>query len=150
MKLAEALLQRADLQKRLMQLRSRLILNAKVQEGEKPAEPPVLLLKELAEMTAQLETLITKINLTNAIALDDGSSMTALLARRDCLRMKAESMRDFLDAASETVMRSTKTEVIVRSTVEVPELRRQTDALSKELRDLDLRIQALNWTTELI
>lgn len=37
MKLAEALMERADLQKRLMQVGSRLRNNARVQEGEIPA-----------------------------------------------------------------------------------------------------------------
>ena len=38
MKLAEALILRADIQKRIEQLRSRLTDNAKEQEGEKPGE----------------------------------------------------------------------------------------------------------------
>ena len=40
MKLAEALILRADCQKRIAQLKSRLLTNAKVQEGDAPAEPP--------------------------------------------------------------------------------------------------------------
>ena len=40
MKLAEALNERADIQRRIAQLESRLIDNAKVQEGEEPAERP--------------------------------------------------------------------------------------------------------------
>ena len=36
MKLAEALIQRADCQKRIAQLRQRLTRSAKVQEGEQP------------------------------------------------------------------------------------------------------------------
>ena len=46
MKLAEALSERADIQKRIQQLRSRLRRNALVQEGEKPAEDPHALLEE--------------------------------------------------------------------------------------------------------
>ncbi len=150
MKLAEALIQRADIQKRLSQLRSRLSLNARVQEGEQSAEDPYALLKELHALTSQLESLIARINLTNAKTMDGEESMTALLARRDCLRMKVNTMRDFLDEASAIVMRGTRSEVIVRSSVSVAELQKQVDAVSKELRDLDIRIQSLNWTTELI
>jgi hypothetical protein len=40
MKLAEALLRRADCQKCLEQLKARLLRNAKVQEGDDPAEDP--------------------------------------------------------------------------------------------------------------
>ncbi|MEG1547625.1 MAG: DIP1984 family protein [Clostridia bacterium] len=150
MKLAEALVQRADIQKRLAQLSNRLALNARVQEGESTAEDPYTLLKELDSLLTQLEMLTARINCTNTKTIDDGETMTALLARRDCLRVKANTMRDFLDEASATVMRSTKSEVIIKSTVPVAELQKQVDATSKNLRDLDIRIQALNWTSELI
>ncbi len=40
MKLAEALLLRSDLQKKLASLRERIVANAVVQEGDKPHEAP--------------------------------------------------------------------------------------------------------------
>ena len=40
MKLAEALNIRADLQRKVYQLKSRLIANSQVQEGDTPAEDP--------------------------------------------------------------------------------------------------------------
>jgi hypothetical protein len=48
MKLAEALILRADCQKRFAQLKARLLVNAKVQEGDQAAEDP-------KEISAQLE-----------------------------------------------------------------------------------------------
>ena len=47
MKLAEALQERADLNRRMEQLKRRLTSNALVQEGERPAEEPAELLAEL-------------------------------------------------------------------------------------------------------
>ena len=47
MKLAEALQERADLNRRIQQLQQRLTNNALVQEGETPAEDPAELLAEL-------------------------------------------------------------------------------------------------------
>ena len=58
MKLAEALILRADHQKRLEQLKQRLLRNAKVQEGDRPAEEPGELLAELERVAADLEGLI--------------------------------------------------------------------------------------------
>ena len=55
MKLATALLQRADLQKRLAEINNRMKNNAKVQEGEQPSEKPSDLLKELDALLLQLE-----------------------------------------------------------------------------------------------
>jgi len=47
MKVAEALALRADLQKRLEQLKQRLVKNARVQEGDKREEDPAELQTEL-------------------------------------------------------------------------------------------------------
>lgn len=47
MKLAEALQERADLNRNIEQLRSRLRNNVLVQEGEQPAEDPIKLKMEL-------------------------------------------------------------------------------------------------------
>ncbi len=149
MKLAEALILRADLQKRLLQLRERLELNARVQEGEQPAEDPAALLKELDALLAEQEDLIRRINLTNARTEAGGELLTALLARRDCLTEKISMLRDFLNTASNITGRTSRMEIKIHSTVPVAELRKQVDSLSKQLRELDIRIQSANWTAEL-
>ena len=82
MKLAEALQERADLNRRIQQLQQRLGNNAIVQENEKPIEDPKALLEELDRCIASLEDIITRINLTNCRTQVDGESLTALLARR--------------------------------------------------------------------
>lgn len=150
MKLAEALTLRSDLQKRAAQLQNRLNNNAKVQEGEIPAEDPQGLLAELDQVMEELEDLITRVNLTNSRELADGGSLTALLSRRDCLSRRLEILRGFLSCASSLVSRSTRGEIKVHSTVCVPDLQKEVDRLSKELRELDTRIQGLNWTTDLV
>ena len=100
MKLAEALVMRADLQKRIAQMRKRMENSAWVQEGDQPAEEPEALVRELTALINQLEALMTRINLTNAQPGPDGTTVTALLARRDCLTSYVETMRAFLDEAS--------------------------------------------------
>ena len=45
---------------------------------------------QLEDCTTALETLITRINLTNAATLADGETLTAKLARRDCLGRRIE------------------------------------------------------------
>jgi len=54
MKLAEALILRADAQKRIEQLKLRLARSARVQEGEKPPEDPTELVQELERTLQQL------------------------------------------------------------------------------------------------
>ena len=150
MKLATALSERSDVQRRLSELRGRLAANARVQEGEEPAENPAELLAELNEGVAKLEDLVTRINLTNAATVAEGVSLTAMLARRDALKEKVDIMRNFLDCASNLAGRATHSEIKVKSTVKVAALQKDVDALSKELRQLDEKIQELNWTTELL
>ena len=150
MKLAEALLERADLQKRLAQMGDRLRSNARVQEGEKPAEDPKALLKELDGMAARLETLVAQINLTNSRTLVDGEPLTRLLSRRDAWQQKIGILREFLDTASSLTDRARQSEIKILSTVSVRDLQKQVDAMSKSLRELDNLLQQTNWTVDLL
>lgn len=150
MRLAEALNLRADLNRRIEQLRARLLQNAKVQEGEMPLEPPQDLLAELDDCVSQLEELITKINLANARITDEnGETMTALLARRDVMELRLSVLRQFAGEAGSLIMRHGASEIIIRSTVDMRRLRREIDDRSKDLRELNTKIQAINWTTDI-
>lgn len=150
MKLATALSERADLQKRLSEIGVRLNNNSKVQEGEEPAEAPQELIEELDRLIVRLEELISRINLTNSKTVHEGKTITELLAHRDCLENKVQIMRNFRDNSSSKVNRMTHTEIKIMSTVPVAQIQKTVDALSKELRETDEVIQQLNWTTELI
>lgn len=150
MKLAEALNLRADIVKRINQLNLRLQCNALVQEGERPAEAPEGLLKELDELVVQQEELISRINLTNAKTTSEGKTLTEMIAHKDCLRTKISVMRSFLGEASRTASRAMRSEIKIYSTVNVSALRKQVDALEKDFRETDVKIQALNWNTDLL
>ena len=150
MKLAEALHLRADLQKRISQLGDRLNNNAKVQEGDEPAEDPAVLLRELEDGTAELARLITAINLTNSRTVADGRTLTAMIAEKDALSLRISLLRNFIAQASTKVDRYSNKEIRICSTVDVREQQKTLDALSKTLRELDVKIQGLNWTTDLI
>ena len=150
MKLATALSQRSELQRKLSELGTRLNNNAKVQEGESPSEDPQALLAELDSVLRQLEELMARINLTNSATTLDGVTVTELLARRDCAKKRVQTLRSFLDTASSRVDRYSKTEIRVFSTVDVPALQKQLDDESKRLRRTEEQLQELNWTTELL
>lgn len=149
MKLANALADRSNMQQRLADLERRLNNNAKVQAGEEPAENPAALLAEIDEIVVAMEKLIAKINLVNSTTIVDGMTLTELLAKRDCLKMRVNIMRGFLNNASSKVDRYTKTEIAIKSTVSVAELQKEVDRYSKELREIDEKIQECNWTTEI-
>ena len=150
MKLAEALQERADLNRRIEQLRYRLNNNVLVQEGEKPLEDPAALLEELESSFTRLEWLIARINLTNCAVKVEGRSLTELIARRHVLSLRAEAYRRLVEEASQNTHRATRTEIKILSAVDVPALQRQADDASRELRLLDNTLQATNWTADLM
>jgi hypothetical protein len=150
MKLAEALILRADYQKRIEQLRQRLLRNAKVQEGDQPAEDPRELLAEVERTAADLERLIQRINRTNAATrFDAGLSLSDALARRDVLKIRNAVLRELAGTATVEQVRYSGSEIKFQSTVDVAATQRQADELARQYRELDTRIQELNWATDL-
>ena len=151
MKLAEALVLRADTQKRLEQLKVRLVRSAKVQEGDEPAENPARLLVELEEVAKQLVELIRGINRTNSNAkLPDGVTLSDALATRDVLLKRRGIYAELANAAAIGQERYSRSEVKFKSTVSVSEIQSQVDVLSKEYREIDSRLQEANWAIELV
>ena len=150
MKIAEALILRADIQKRIAQLKTRLNNNAKVQENEEPTENPEFLLTELDDLISQLNDLIIKINRTNTLSKIDGISLVELIAKKDTLSQKAGILREFIEIASQKINLYSSTEIKVFSTVNVPAQQKQLDKLSKKIRETDTKLQQANWTIDLI
>ena len=150
MKLAQALILRSDTQKRIEQLKVRLLSNAKTQENESPSEDPKLLLKELDKLTSELFTLICSINLTNSSAKFDDMSLTEMIAKKDALSLKANVLREFATSASQKVDLYSNSEIKILSTVDVSALQKQVDALSKEIRELEMKLQEANWSVDLV
>jgi hypothetical protein len=150
MKLAEALILRADCQRRIEQLKERLLRNAKVQEGNEPAEDPKDLTEQLERVAEELEQLIQRINRTNSeTEFEEGVTLSDALASRDVIRLKQGIYRDLAQAAVVTQGVFTKSEVKWKGTVDVAQIQAHADELAKEYRELDARIQATNWLTDL-
>ena len=151
MKLAEALILRADAQKRVEQLRQRLNSNAQVQEGETPAEDPQALLVEFEGVADTLTRLIRQINLTNvATRLASDLSLADALAERDVLKLRHSVYTGLAKAAAGQQVRYSRSEIRLQSTVKVVEVQTQADQLARRHRELDTQIQAANWLTDLI
>jgi 2-iminoacetate synthase ThiH len=89
MKVAEALLLRADMQKKVESLRDRITKNVLIQEGEQPSENPEKLLKEVNQISDGLRDLVFKINKANISSKTNrGRSLTEAIA---------ESAREYAD-----------------------------------------------------
>ncbi|MEM6284714.1 MAG: DIP1984 family protein [Chloroflexota bacterium] len=151
MKLAEALILRADTQNRVHELTTRLNRVVKVQEGDEPVENPQELLTELDRATAELEIVIRRINRTNsATDLADGVTITDALAQRDVLMTKRNALTQVVNTAAQKQTRYGNSEIRFVTTVNVAELQRQVDDLSRQYRELDAQIQQQNWLVDLI
>ena len=150
MKLAEALQARADLNTRIAQLRARLNNNALVQEGESTAEDPNALLKQLNDCVSELQDMIARINLTNSTVKTEGKTLTEWIAARDALTLKLSVCRDLVNTASSAAYRARGTEIRIKPAVNVKDLQDEVDAMAKELRLTDNRIQAANWANDLM
>lgn len=153
MKLAEALALRADASRRVEQLRTRIAASARYQEGETPAEDAAALLVEAGEVLAELESLIRKINRTNAATRLGQETLTDALARRDVLRLRHRLVAAAADAAAgegQRGYRQLRSELKMIPALPVAELRGQADELARQVRDVDTLIQRTNWEVDLL
>ncbi|MGC5053259.1 DIP1984 family protein [Micromonospora sp. DT48] len=144
MKLAEALTLRADAARRVEQLRSRIVAGARYQEGEEPAEDAAALLAEVGEVLGELESLMRRINRTNAATRVEGGTLTDALARRDVLRMRHSLITSAADAAAgegQRGFRQLRSELKMIPALPVAQLRSQADDLARQLREALRRAQ---------
>jgi len=145
------LAERSDCQKRLEELKKRIVRVARVQEGEKPAEEPTDLLGEVDRKFKRMLELIQAINRTNArTEFDREITIADAIAERDAIGKKRDLLASVADAASMRQDRYTKSEVKFVPTVRISQLQQQVDELSKRFRELDTRIQEFNWQTDLV
>ncbi|GGP54832.1 DIP1984 family protein [Saccharothrix coeruleofusca] len=154
MKLGEALALRADVARRVEQLRARVAGNARYQEGETPAEDAEALLAQALEASDELESLIRRINRTNAATpLRDGTISDAL-ARRDALRLRHGLLTAAADAATGRnqpgMARQLRSELLYVSALPVARLRADADRLARDIREVDTDIQQANWQVDLL
>ncbi|QJY48280.1 DIP1984 family protein [Pseudonocardia broussonetiae] len=153
MKLAEGLALRADARRRVEQMRARIAASAQYQEGEEPAEDAAALLVEAEAALDELQSMIRRVNRTNAAAdLGEDGTMTDALARRDVLRLRHALLGDAADAASGGGhgYRQLRSELRRLSALPVAELRSRADRVARDVRELDTRIQRANWEVDLL
>ena len=150
MKLAEALLLRADIQKKLASLQTRARKYAFVQEGERPAEDPQAILREFDAVASELQRLVFGINRTNLHnTIDTGMTLTEALATRDALALRHRCLQSVIDECAKPPERYGVKEIRWVATVDVAKLQAQVDDLAKQIRELNAAIQEVGWRVEL-
>jgi len=146
MKLAEGLLLRADLIKKIEHLQNRIRPVLIVSDDKLPQEDPVELLAKLRKAIMDLKVLVIRINKTNNGTLVEGEgSLMEALAKRDSLKMLSEKLRNIRYAAQ--INNSGETNL--KSTVDIKKLQIEMDQTGRAFREVDSKIQKINWLTEL-
>lgn len=146
MKLAEALLLRADMQKKISSLRERIQRNVLAEEGSSPLEEPNALIKEAMQVSSELEQLVFKINLANLQhTLPNGKTLTEAMAIRESLAQRHSILQTDIDAAQADSDRYSHREIKRVPAVEVATLQKQSEDIAQQLRQLNARIQEVNW-----
>jgi len=152
MKIAEGLARRADIQKKLSELQGRFRASAQVQEGDQPVEDPQELVRQMAALSLELEALVLRLNRSN-LQVIEGQTILDRITQRDLLKQQAGLMKALADAATVTVgpfARYSRTEIKTVPLVDPTPLREQADQLTAAARALDMEIQRLDWTTDMV
>ena len=156
MKLAEALSMRSAVLRQLEALRTRIADNARYQEGEEPAEDAAALLIDAEAAVQEWQRLIQAINRTNATTdMGPDGTLTDELGRSDALRWRRHLLTTTADAAAgsgkqQGYARQLRSELKMLAALPVSELRARADQATRDLRELDVRIQQKNWETDLL
>lgn len=150
MKLAELLNERKSVKEEIKKIKERLYLSAKVQEGDaKPAESPEELKTTVITLLEKLEDLIIKINGTNVKTEVDGKSLMELIAERDKNIAIATLLHGLAENATPKPERFSRNEIRYVPMVNIKEIRKEADNYSRRAREIDNKIQAANWDTEI-
>ena len=146
MKLAEALLLRSDLIKKIEHIQNRIRPVLIVSDDKKPQEDPTKLIAELRTAIQDLEILVIRINKTNnEININGEGSLMEALAKRDSLKMLSEKLRNIRYAAQI----DNSGDANLKTTIDIKKLQTEMDQTGRAFREIDSKIQELNWLTEL-
>jgi hypothetical protein len=123
-----------------------------VQEGDNPPEEPWKLIDEYCELSGEHATLITRIMQTNLNTIiyheTDGDRIIDLLQEREVLVRERNMYRQAVQWASGHA-RFGRQEIKYVPQINIGEVRQKERNVTREITDLDVRIQSINWSTDL-
>jgi len=147
MKLAEALLTRAELTRKVESLKQRVLSAARVQEGAPPVEDATTLMAQAFTAIESIRDLEVKINRSNMVAaFESGATCMEQLASRDALRAKRNLLAELAAAASpgRNGYYSNR-EIRWLPGADVAATQNRIDSIAAQIHRLNTRIQEHNW-----
>lgn len=147
MKLAEGLLLRADLIKKIEHLQNRIMPVLIVSDDRLPQEDPNKLLAQLRKTIQDLEILIIRINKTNNVTIVEGEGLLMeALAKRDSLKLLSEKLRNIRRSAQ--IFNTGDSNL--KTTINIEKLQIEIDQAGRAFREIDSKVQEINWLTFLV
>jgi len=153
MKLAEALLEKKNVNGRIQEMSTRFSAAAIHEEGEAPEENAADLLNSLEGAFDRWGALTTAINRTNNIVKVGDITMMEALAKRDVLKAQSAHYRSIAEALrnrNRSRMYGETTKMVLAEGIEIQTFIKKADDLAQELRLLDVAIQSANWANDLV
>lgn len=150
--LAEALLRKATLKKELDALEQRMGESARVPHDEEPVDDYIALLDIYHKKESELMELSLRILSTNnSAAFKDGETIAQAIIRRDSLKRTVSMYSKLLSAATggSRGLFSSR-DVKYKRVVDMDKARANMDSAAMQYRDLDVKLQQMNWNTELL
>ena len=87
---------------------------------------------------------------SSVFGLGRSMSHEELMAQKEVLTLRINTLRNIFDKASKGLDRYSRSEIKMVTVIDVKSLGKLVNDYSSQLRKLDIEIQALNFTTELI
>lgn len=151
MKLADALAERAHLQRHLEEAKNRLCASVRFRQGEEKLEDPVALMDTIDATAESLRDLLARINRTNlAASASDGRSLTDLIAARDAALVRHKAFRAAWERISGEDRNCYSETPLMTRAVAPNVLRERMERAGTEWHKLNRLIQRLNWEVELV
>ncbi len=102
-------------------------------------------------LLSELGDLIKRINRTNAATqFDQSRTLTDALADRDTLNLEHNLLAGLAQSAVVAQNRYSRSEVKYLPTVSIAEVQKRAEDVSRRIRELDTRIQEMNWQIDLL
>jgi hypothetical protein len=96
-------------------------------------------------------TLVRQINATNsATDFGDGMTIADAIAMRDSLGARYRAYQTMYDAGTISVSRYNQNEIKFVRYTNLKEIQGQLDKLAKEYREMDTKLQGVNWAVDLV
>lgn len=152
MKLAEALQRRADLRQKIDSVGNTMKANILVQEGAEADYDVGQLCEEFNELMGEWRSIVGRIGRTNHTAKDEetGKTLADLLVDREATKMEKETYDGIVAVYGEKSWRTRGAELKIISTFKAKDAQKMVDDAAKRFRELDNKIQMLNWNTDLV